>query len=327
MTSEKTLPPLFGRYAAPLARYMGLVAVILLFWQLDKNGTFLTAQNFRTVATQTVIVAIASMGATCVIIGGGVDLSAGSVIAITTVITARCLEHGWSGGAAAMVGLGVGALCGLVNGAAITALRIVPFIATLGTLSITRGLAKWLAGGETVRPPTSWLEELMTKTPPEGFEWMVVSPGVWIMAVVATMTAIMLRKTVFGRHIFAIGSNEATARLCGLPVARIKIQIYLLAGCLTGLAGLMQFSRLTLGDPTAAIGLELDIIAAVVIGGGSLSGGEGSVSGTLVGAFILQFLRNGCNQIGVDNYVQDMIIGAIIIGAVAVDQLRKRLAD
>jgi ribose transport system permease protein len=296
--------------------------VLILFSILERE-TFPTFGNFRTVATQTVVVAIAALGATCVIISGGVDLSVGSVVALCTVVTALVLRAGHDPLAAASAGIAAGALCGLVNGVIVTGLRIVPFIATLGMLSIARGTAKVLADGQTVRPEPSWIEELMSTYPLYG--WMIFSPGVWLMIVLSLAVAFLLGFTVFGRHIFAVGSSEPTARLCGLPVSRIKIQIYALAGAFSGLAGLMAFSRLTVGDPTGAIGLELDVIAAVVIGGGSLSGGEGSVAGTLVGAFILQFLRNGCNLIGVDNYVQDMIIGSIIIGAVAVDQLRKRL--
>lgn len=322
-------PTLFDRlrpHLAQFGRFFGLAAVLMLFGSLDKEGTFLSRDNFRTVATQTVIVAIAAMGMTCVIIGGGIDLSAGSVIALTTVVTALALQRGYSPLPAALLGIGTAGLCGMLNGILVTSLKIVPFIVTLGMLSIARGLAKLLAKGQSVSPPEiTWLEELMSKYP--SHEWMerlVVAPGVWLMILMAIATSIMLRKMVFGRHIFAVGSNEATARLCGLPVNRIKIQMYTLAGLCFGLAGIMQFSRLTLGDSTAAVGLELDIIAAVVIGGGSLSGGEGSVSGTLIGAFILQFLRNGCNLIGLENFVQDMIIGAIIIGAVGIDQIRKR---
>jgi ribose transport system permease protein len=316
------IAPFLRRHAQTLARYLGLASVVLLF-SLKAPSVFPTGQNFRTVATQTVIVAIAAMGATCVIIGGGIDLSVGSTIALSTVVTALALKSEVSPGFAALLGVGVGGLGGFINGLIVTGFRIVPFIATLGMLSIARGAAKLLAGGETVRPPVSWIEDLMTKQPVH--EWMILSPGVWLMILVALLVSLTLRKTVFGRHVFAVGSNETASRLSGISVSRIKVQVYTLAGLLSGLAGLMQFSRLTLGDPTAAIGLELDVIAAVVIGGGSLSGGEGSVTGTLVGAFILQFLRNGCNLIGVDPYVQDMIIGAIIIGAVAIDQIRKRL--
>ncbi len=312
----------WSRWTA-LGRFTGLVLVIALFSALAPEA-FPTLTNFRTVATQTVIVAIAAMGATLVIISGGIDLSVGSVVALTTVVAALALQAGQPPVLAAALGLASAGLCGLLNGLIITRLRIVPFIATLGMMSLVRGAAKLLAKGETVRPPFSWLEDLMSKTPPR--PWMLVSPGVWLMILVATATSIVLARTVFGRRVVAIGSSEATARLCGIPVERIKTLVYALAGALAGLGGLMQFSRLTLGDPTVAVGLELDVIAAVVIGGGSLSGGEGSVMGTLIGAFILQFLRNGCNQVGVDNYVQDMIIGGLIIAAVALDQARRRLS-
>lgn len=317
-------PAFFKRHASSLGRYAGLVGILVLFSILQPD-IFPTVGNFRTVATQTVIVAIAAMGATCVIISGGIDLSVGSVIALCTVVVARLLERGFSPGVAALAGIAVGLGVGVVNGLTITSLKIVPFIATLGMLSIARGSANMLAGGQMVTSDATWLDDIMTSTPPEGLEWMRLSPGLWLMILLAVAMAVVLRRTIFGRHIFALGSNEATAHLCGLPVSRIKIEIYALAGLMSGVAGLMQFSRLTLGDPTAAAGLELDVIAAVVIGGGSLSGGEGSIGGALVGAFILQLLRNGCNLVGVDNYVQNIIVGLIIIGAVAIDQWRVRL--
>jgi ribose/xylose/arabinose/galactoside ABC-type transport system permease subunit len=155
-------------------------------------------------------------------------------------------------------------------------------------------------------------------------KWMIVSPGVLIMIVSAVAVALMLKYSLFGRYTFAIGSNEATARLCGIRVDRLKFSIYAFGGFMTGLAGVMQFSRLSVGDPTVAAGSELDVIAAVVIGGGSLNGGEGSILGTMIGAFIMAFLRNGCVMAGIPNYVQEIIIGVIIIGAVMVDKLRHR---
>ena len=136
--------------------------------------------------------------------------------------------------------------------------------------------------------------------------------------------AVLLKYTVFGRHVFAVGSNEATARLCGIRTDRVKMLIYAIAGLFCGLSGVMEFSRLTVGDPTVAVGLELDIIAAVVIGGGSLSGGEGSILGTMVGVLIMSLLRNGCTMMGWPNYIQEIIIGAIIIVAVTLDRLRHR---
>jgi ribose transport system permease protein len=151
---------------------------------------------------------------------------------------------------------------------------------------------------------------------------MILSPGVWVTIVLAILTAIVLRNTVFGRRVFALGSNEAAARACGIPIDRLKLWMYSLAGLLFGLAGVMQMSRLRLGDPTVAIGAELDIIAAVVIGGGSLNGGEGTILGSMIGALIMAFLRNGCQQMGWPNYIQEIIIGAIIVLAVALDRWR-----
>ncbi|MCJ7581310.1 MAG: ABC transporter permease, partial [Candidatus Aminicenantes bacterium] len=148
--------------------------------------------------------------------------------------------------------------------------------------------------------------------------------GVWVVIVFAVIMAAVLRYTVFGRHVFAIGSNESTARLCGIRINRTKVVIYGIAGLFCGISGVMQFSRLTVGDPTVAVGLELDIIAAVVIGGGSLSGGSGSILGSMIGVFIMSFLRNGSNMMGWPNYIQEIIIGGIIVMAVALDQIRHR---
>lgn len=153
-------------------------------------------------------------------------------------------------------------------------------------------------------------------------QWLLVAPGVWIAVFLAVIASVVLRQTVFGRRVFALGSNEAAARACGIATDRLKLCIYSLAGLLFGLAGVMQMSRLRQGDPTVAAGLELDIIAAVVIGGGSLNGGEGSILGAMIGALIMAFLRNGCQQVGWPNYIQEIIIGALIVFAVAIDRWR-----
>jgi ribose transport system permease protein len=208
----------------------------------------------------------------------------------------------------------------VANGLLITRLRVVPFIATLGMLGIARGVAKWAANEQTVNVPATWVNELLVTFPQRG--WMLVAPGVWLTLVLAIVVAAVLRRTVFGRRMFALGSNEAAARACGIATDRLKVMIYASAGLLFGLAGVMQMSRLRQGDPTVAIGTELDVIAAVVIGGGSLAGGEGSIVGSMVGALIMAFLRNGCQQMGWPNYIQEIIIGAIIVLAVALDRLR-----
>jgi ribose transport system permease protein len=215
-----------------------------------------------------------------------------------------------------------GGIVGMANGILITSLRLVPFIVTLGMLGIARGVAKWIAGNQKIDAPLTWVNELMAKSPKPS--WILMAPGVWVMIIFAVAMFVILRFTVFGRHIFAIGSNEATARLCGIRIGRTKILVYAMAGLFCGLSGVMEFSRLTVGDPTVAVGLELDIIAAVVIGGGSLSGGAGSILGSMIGVFIMAFLRNGCTMMGWPNYIQEIIIGAIIVVAVSLDQIRHR---
>ena len=300
---------------------LGLLLVILVFSALmDSPARYVSLANLRVVLAQTVIVAVCAIGMTLIIIGGGIDLSVGSAIALAGVVTALALRDSFSPAIAVGAGVLVGVCVGVVNGLAVTQLKVVPFIATLGMLGVARGVAKWIAGQQTVNVPETWVNDLLVTFPNP--PWLLVAPGVWIAVVLAVVAAVVLRNTVFGRRVFALGSNEAAARACGIPTARLKVWIYALAGLLFGLAGVMQISRLRQGDPTVAAGLELDVIAAVVIGGGSLSGGEGSIFGSMVGALIMAFLRNGCQQVGWSNYVQEIIIGAIIVAAVALDRWR-----
>ncbi|HZR59136.1 MAG TPA: ABC transporter permease, partial [Terriglobales bacterium] len=214
----------------------------------------------------------------------------------------------------------LGVLVGFINGLAITRLCVVPFIATLGMLGVARGIAKWAADQQTVNIPPTWLNQLAATFPPHA--WMLMAPGVWLALLLAVLAALMLRNTVFGRHVFALGSNEAAARACGIHTDRLKLWIYSLGGLFFGLAGVVQMSRLRQGDPTVAVGVELDVIAAVVIGGGSLNGGAGSILGSMIGALTMAFLRNGCQLMGWPNYIQEIIIGVIIVLAVAADRLR-----
>jgi ribose transport system permease protein len=304
-----------------LGPFIGLLLVMGLFAILTPES-FLSAYNMKTILTQTVIVALGSIGMTWVIIGGGIDLSVGSVIALSSVAAAICLRDGYSPAIAIAVGVAAGAVVGAVNGGLITGLRVVPFIVTLGTMLMARGVAKWLGEEQKVDVPETWLNTVMSKNPEPS--WLLLSPGVWTTIILAAVMAFALRRTVLGVHTFAVGSNEDTARLCGVRVSRVKIALYSIAGFFAGLAGVMQLGRLTVGDPTTAIGLELDIIAAVVIGGGSLAGGRGSILGSMIGAFLMSVLANGCTLTGVPNYVREILTGAIIVAAVAVDQLRQR---
>ncbi len=306
-----------------LAPFLGLALVIILFSLMPEiQDRFLRLANIKSVATQSVIVALGALGMTFIIISGGIDLSAASNIALASVITAFAINAGLPPVVGLLAGVLTGGLVGFVNGSLVTSLRLVPFIVTLGMMGIGRGVAKWIAGNQKIDAPLTWVNELMAKSPRPA--WLVLAPGVWLMIILALVMAVVLRRTVFGRHVFAIGSNEATARLCGIRTSRSKILIYSLSGLFCGLAGVMEFSRLTVGDPTVAVGLELDIIAAVVIGGGSLNGGQGSILGTMIGVFIMAFLRNGSTMMGWPNYIQEIIIGIIIVAAVTLDQFRYR---
>ena len=313
-------------WAGRVGPAFGLILVIVVFGLLaDSPGRYLSSFNLRLVLSQTVIVALGAIGMTMIVVSGGIDLSVGAGIALTGVITALGIHHGWAPLAAVGVAVLAGGVVGVVNALAITRLRVVPFIATLGMLGIARGVAKWLAHEQTVNVPPTWVNELLVTLPTP--RWLIVAPGVWIALLLAAVVAFVLRTTVFGRRVFALGSNEAAARACGIDTDRLKLFIYGAAGLLFGLAGVMQMSRLRQGDPTVAIGTELDVIAAVVIGGGSLNGGEGSVGGSMVGALIMAFLRNGCQQMGWPNYIQEIIIGAIIVLAVALDRLRASMGE
>jgi ribose transport system permease protein len=303
-----------------LAPILGLVLVIGIFAVLsDDPAQYLSPRNLRIVLAQTVIVALGAIGMTFIIISGGIDLAVGSTIALAGVVTALGLREGYPPLAAILAGVVTGGIVGLVNGLAITRLKVLPFIATLGMLGIARGVAKWLADQQTVNAPATWVNELAVTFPTP--TWLLVAPGVWISLVLAVAATFLLQRTVFGRRVFALGSNEAAA--CGVQTDRLKVWIYGLAGLLFGLSGVMQMSRLRQGDPTVAIGTELDVIAAVVIGGGSLSGGEGTIVGSLIGALVMAFLRNGSQQMGWPNYVQEIIIGIIIVLAVAADRARR----
>ncbi len=306
---------------ASLGPLLGLAVVFSLF-AVWAGAPFYSWYNQVTILTQSVIVAAGALGMTWIIISGGIDLSVGSVIALVTVVIARLLVAKVPPLGAALAGVAVGGACGALNGLLVTRLGLVPFIITLGTLLVFRGIATGLAHEQKIDAPITWLNDMLTKSPSP--PWMVVAPGVWLTIALAAIVALLLSRTVLGRYAFAIGSNEQTARLCGVRVERMKIYVYVLGGILTGFAGWMQFSRLTVGDPTAAKGMELDIIASVVIGGGSLAGGQGSVGGSLAGALLMTVIRSGLSMRGVPNWVQDVLTGGIIVAAVALDRLRRR---
>lgn len=301
--------------------FVALGLVLLAFSALI-GPRFLDPANLELMARHATVVAIAAFGMTMVIASGGIDWSTGSIVALSTVVTALLLSSG-EPPVGALVGSVIAcALVGTINGLLITLLRVVPFIVTLGTMLLIRGAAKGLADERRVEAPTTWLNDLMRSA--DGGSAILLPWGVWIAIGLAILIAGVLHYTRFGRHLFAIGSNERTARLCGVRVDRAKVGVYTIAGALAGLAGVMQFAQLSVGDPTVSVGLELSVIAAVIIGGGSLSGGRGTISGTIAGAAIMTVIQVGCSQQGLPNWVQEIVTGMIIVGAVGLDEWRKR---
>jgi ribose/xylose/arabinose/galactoside ABC-type transport system permease subunit len=299
-----------------LAPFLALVAVYALFAIL-RFDRFVTWDNSAIMLQQTAVIGIGAIGMTLIVISGGVDLSFGSIIALSAVVLALLLEAGAPPVVAAAGAIGLGVMTGVASGLLVTRLRLMPFIVTLGMMGILRGAAKGLASEQPIYPEPTWLNDLMLLSS------RFLPGGVWIMLVMAVVVAGVLRYTRFGRHIFAIGSNESTARLCGVAVDRTKVWIYAVGAGFAGLAGVLQFSYLTGGDPTTAVGLELNIIAAVVIGGASLSGGRGTVLGTMVGALIMTVVNNGCTKLEMSNWVQEIVTGGIIVAAVTLDQYRR----
>jgi ribose transport system permease protein len=317
MTQTFRMPRILRGAGGPV---LGLFFVALVFGILIGARFFLPG-NLELIARQTAIVAAAALGMTVIIVSGGIDLSVGSAVSLTTVVIALLLGQGWSPLAAALAGVVSAAVCGLINGLLITGLRVVPFIVTLGTMILVRGTAKGFADERRIEAPQTWLNDLLRTTAPD--ERGLLPAGVWLVLLLALLVGGLLRYTRFGRHVFAIGSNERTARLCGVAVPRTKIVIYTIGALFAGVAGVLQFSRLSVGDPTVAEGLELDVIAAVIIGGGSLLGGRGTVFGTLLGATTMAVIQIGCAQKGYPNWVQQIVTGAIIVLAVALDRWRQ----
>ncbi len=279
---------------------------------------FLTAINLASVARQTAVINIMALGMTLVIITGGIDLSVGSVLAVAGLFGTMAIKAGQPGIIAVVIGTAAGLVCGLLNGLMITRLRIAPFIVTLGTLGAFRGFALVVSKGLPVHDIPASFSYLGDGN------LLGVPFSLWVLAVCAIAMHLLLENTKLGRYSFAIGSNESAAFYAGVPIKNVLTAVYAIAGLLAGLAGMVEASRLMTGQPTAGQGYELQAIAAVVIGGGSLQGGEGSVVGTLIGAFIMGLLSNGSDLLGINPYWQQVTIGAVIIAAVGFDELRKR---
>ena len=307
------------RKNSALHRFLPFASLAALFLILSiASPYFLTGTNISSVIRQTTVINIMALGMTMVIVAGGIDLSVGSILAFAGVLGTMTMVSTESVALGMVVGVLAGIACGCVNGLMIARLHLPPFVVTLGTLGIVRGLTLVVSGGLPV-----------VGLPKEhGFLGEgTIGPAPFVLAVLAACVALahfVLHSTKLGRYVYAIGSNEAAAIYAGIPVGRIKVAIYAIGGLLTGLAGMIETSRLMTGQPTAGVTYELQVIAAVVIGGGSLAGGEGTVIGTVIGAFIMGLLSNGSDLLGINPYWQQVIIGAAIIAAVAVDVMRKR---
>lgn len=328
---------LFFRYLGP---FVGLALVIAIFGILNYlHGTaddFLNWSNFRLLITHASIVAAAGLGMTIIMIAGGIDLSVGYVISLVTVM--MMMTFRWviidlagsetmAGLTALLAGLLTGVVSGTFNGLVITQWKIVPFVATLAMLGIARGVGIYFTEGSRLSFPTGtealpWMKALRSIDPIA--DWTFFSPSVWSVFFLGIIVAAMLRYTVLGRHCFAIGSSEPTAMLCGVRVERTKVKIYALAGLLTGWAGVLQFCRSSAGSHDVGAGMELSVIAAVVIGGGSLNGGEGTILGTILGAIIISVLDNGCSRLNLQPDVRYVIIAAIILGVAALNSWRSK---
>ncbi|NWF67448.1 MAG: ABC transporter permease [Chloroflexi bacterium] len=314
------------RWARFVARY-GIVFVLLLIVVILSILTpiirgeqlFLTPRNLLQVGLQASINAIIAVGMTFVITSGGIDLSVGSMVALAGVLAAMAMKElqiGAFGGF--VVAVGVGALCGLFNGFLITRIGLSPFIATLGTMGVFRGIGLVVSQGQSIYGFGREFSQIFAGAV------IGIPVPVIVAAIVALLFWFVLNHTRFGKYTIAIGGSEEITRLAGVPVKNYKMGIYALCGVLTGAAAALLLARLSSGDPTFGRFFELDAIAAAVMGGTSLSGGEGTITGTIVGALIISLVQNAMNLFNVPSYWQDIIVGSVIVAAVILDQLRKR---
>lgn len=300
-----------------LIAFVGICVILSL-----TTARFLTVQNLMIIVSQVSINALLAFGVTFIIITGGIDLSIGSMVAVTGV-AAALFAH--PDAYPVVVPVGVGLLAGLVfgafNGFVITRSKVPPFIVTLGTMTIGRGLALILSKGR----PVSNLSDAFNFI---GGGKILGVPMLIIMLILAFVAcSVLLKKTVIGRYMYAVGGNEQAARASGIRVSRVKMVVYTLCGGLSALAGILLTSRITTGQPNAGTGFELDAIAAAIIGGTSTSGGTGTMTGTLIGALLIGVISNGLDLLNVTSYYQQVVMGIIIIGAVVLDGLNKQRND
>lgn len=298
-----------------------LVVLLVVFGALTLlSDDFLTANNLANLARQVSIYGIIAIGQLLVILTGGIDLSTGSILGLSGAVTAQLIVDGVPVVPAIALGLLIGAALGLFTGFVVTRLKLPPFIATLGMLGIARGIVLVITNANTVQGLPDGFQQLANGT-------VFGVPNLLILFVlIAAAAAFVLRRTVFGRYVYAVGSNAEAARLAGVPVKLVTVSVYVIAGLLSAVGGILLTSRLGAGVPTAGTGFELQAIAACVIGGASLSGARGSAIGAACGALLIGVLNNGGNLLAVNAFSLQIAIGALILVAVAFDQLNNRAA-
>jgi len=309
---------LFSRQELVVFILLVFVATFLGLW----TDTFFSSNNLFSVLRAFSWIAIAAFGESMVIIIGGIDLSTGAVMALSGLISAIFMRAGLSVPLAIVAGLLTGGAVGWVNGTMVGRIRLPPFIVTLGTMSIARGIAFGLTGGWPVRDLPQSFRLLGQHQLPVG-PWLVPLPVLFMLAL-AVLVGLLLGRTLLGRYIYTLNSSERALLVSGVNVVQLKVLVYTLCGLLTAVGGLLMTARLGVAAPTAAAGYELDIIAAAIIGGSSLFGGEGSIPGVLLGAAIMQMLRNGLVLLGFPVYWQSVTIGATILIAILLDYWRRR---
>ena len=303
-------------HARQFGTLLGLVVLCGVLWALTPH--FLTVANLLNIAQQTAINAVVAVGMTYVIISGGIDLSVGSIVALSGVTLGWALQDGQTLPLALGFALLVGAGCGIINGVIVSCGGLPPFIVTLGMMSIARGAALLFTEGRPVSGFDAGFRSLAT-----GQLGPVPAP-IAVTNVVYVLAHLVLTRTTFGRYVYAIGGNEEATRLSGVAVRLHKSVIYAVSGLMSAIAAILLTARLNSAQPIAGMMYELDAIAATVIGGTSLVGGEGSLAGTLIGALIMGVLRNGLNLLGVSSFLQQIVIGAVIIAAVLIDTVLKK---
>ncbi len=295
-----------------------LLVLLVLFVALSfASPTFLTVRNLSNLGRQTSIIGIVALGMTFVIISGGIDLSVGAVVGLSGMVAAMVMASGAGVPLAMLAAVGVSAAVGAVNGAVIFYGKVPPFIATLGTMTVARGIIMLISGAAMVAGlPRSF-------TAFSQAEYLGIPSMIVVWAVIAVIAFVITRWTEFGRNVYTIGSNLEAARLSGIDVGRTTIAVYVLCPVFAGVAGILFTSRIANGVPTAGQGYELEAIAAAVIGGASLSGAEGSILGTVIGAVIMQLLRNGGNLLSINPFILEILIGSLIVVTVMLDQRNK----